>query len=97
MIFEVAGEMDMATAPELASAIDGVQEAAGRVVVDLSEATFLDSAAINSLIRCQRQLEGRDVTFGVISPVDGVVRKALEITNVIGRLGVVSSRSDALI
>ena len=86
----------MATVPELATAIDGVQDAAKRVIVDLSETTFLDSAAINSLIRHQRQLDQRGVAFGVVSPVDGVVRKALEITNVIDQLGVVDSRADAV-
>jgi anti-anti-sigma factor len=97
VIFEVAGEMDMATVPELAIAIDGVQDAARRVIVDLSETTFLDSAAINGLIRYQRQLDQRGVAFGVVSPVDGVVRKALEITNVIDQLGVVDSRADAVV
>ena len=51
----------MATVPELATAIDGVQDAAKRVIVDLSESTFLDSAAINSLIRHQRQLESAEL------------------------------------
>jgi anti-sigma B factor antagonist len=96
VIFEVAGEMDMATAPELSSAVDGIQDAARRVVVDLTDTTFLDSAAINTLIRCQRALVQRDVRLGVVSPKDGVVRKALEITNVIDQLGVVDSRADAL-
>ena len=86
----------MATVPELATAIDGVRDAARRVIVDLSESTFLDSAAINCLIRYQRQLNGRGVAFGVVSPVDGIVRKALEITNVIERLGVVDSRAEAV-
>ncbi len=86
----------MATVPELATAIDGVQDAAKRVIVDLSEATFLDSAAINSLIRHQRQLDERGVDFRVVSPVEGVVRKALEITNVIDQLGVVDSRADVV-
>ena len=86
----------MATVPELATAIDGVQEAAKRVIVDLSETTFLDSAAINSLIRHKRQLDERGVVFRVVSPVDGVVRKALEITNVIDQLGVVDSREDVV-
>ena len=82
----------MATAPELTSAIDGVQEAAKRVVVDLTTTTFLDSAAINGLVRCQRGLDQRGVAFVVISPPHGVVRKALEITNVVAQLGVVDSR-----
>jgi anti-sigma B factor antagonist len=96
VIFEVAGEMDMATAPELMTAVDGVQDGASRVIVDLTETTFLDSASINSLVRLQRDLGERGVAFSVVSPYNAVVRKALEITNVIDQLGVVDSRTDAL-
>jgi anti-anti-sigma factor len=94
-VFEVYGEMDMATAPELTTAVDAVGEAARLVVVDLTGTTFLDSAAINGLIHCRRELERRGVAFAVVSPPNGVVRKALEITNVVDRLGVVDSRGDA--
>ena len=84
----------MATAPQVTAAIDGVRSAAKRVVVDLSAATFLDSAAINCLIHCQSELDTRRVAFAVVSPPAGVVRKALEITNMVERLGVVDSRRD---
>jgi anti-sigma B factor antagonist len=95
-VFEVSGEIDLATAPELVSAVDGAVDAR-RVVVDLSDATFVDSAAINSLIRCRRELGERGIAFRLVSPPDGIVRKALEITNVITELGVVDSRSEALV
>jgi anti-sigma B factor antagonist len=96
-IFEVYGEVDMATAPELTGAVEAAVDAARLVVVDLTEATFLDSAAINGLIRCRRELDRRGVAFAVVSPPDGVVRKALEITNVVDRLGVVDSRPDTAV
>ena len=56
-VVEVFGEFDMATAPQVAAAIDGVRSGAQRVVVDLGAATFLDSAAINCLIHCQSELD----------------------------------------
>jgi anti-sigma B factor antagonist len=96
VVFEVTGEIDMATAPEVATAVDGVREAARRVVVDLTGATFLDSAAINTLLRCRRELGQLGVTFKMVSPPNGVVRKALDITNVIAELGVVDSRAEAM-
>jgi anti-sigma B factor antagonist len=96
VILEISGEMDMASAPEFTTAVDGVQDGAGRVIVDLSEATFLDSAAINALVRSRRELDRRGVPFALVSPATGVVRKALEITNVLGELGVVESRAEAL-
>ena len=67
------------------------------VVVDLSETTFVDSAAINnSLLRFRRELGERGVEFRLVSPPGGIVRKALEITNVIAQLGIVDSRAEAL-
>jgi anti-sigma B factor antagonist len=96
LVIEVRGEIDLATAPEVVSALDGAADAR-RVVIDLSEATFVDSAAINSLIRCRRRLGERGVDFHLVSPPNGIVRKALEITNVIAELAVVDSRADALL
>ena len=84
----------MATAPRVTEAIDGIRSGTQRVVVDLSAATFLDSAAINCLIHCQNELDQRRIAFVIVSPPDGVVRKALEITNMIDRLGVVDSRGE---
>jgi anti-sigma B factor antagonist len=95
VVIEVRGEIDLATAPEVVSALDAAADAR-RVVIDLSEATFVDSAAINSLIRCRRHLAERGVDFHLVSPPNGIVRKALEITNVISELAVVDSRAEAL-
>ena len=95
VVLEVIGEIDLATAPQLVSAVDGAVDAT-RIVVDLSAATFLDSAAIHSLVRCRRELGERGIAFRVVSPPDGIVRKALEITNVTAELGVVDSRAHAL-
>ena len=42
LVVAVVGEIDMATAPEVSKAISSGHGDAGRVVVDLSEVTFLD-------------------------------------------------------
>jgi anti-anti-sigma factor len=86
--FEVAGEFDMLTGPDLEAAVTRIKGAAGHVIVDLSATTFLDSAAIHSLVLCRRELAGRDVSFRVVCPESSVVRKTLEITNVLELLGV---------
>jgi anti-anti-sigma factor len=96
VIVTVAGEIDMATAPELAQAFDAVSDAADRVVVDLAGVTFLDSSALNALVHGQRTLAEREVAFRVVSPADQAVRKVFEITQLAGPLGVVESLADAL-
>ena len=49
LIVEVAGEVDMATAPQLAEAVEGASGPCRRVVVDLSEVTFLDSSGLRAI------------------------------------------------
>ena len=56
VIVEVIGEIDMSTAPKLAGAVASVHETTRRVVVDLSEVSFLDSSALSALVLCEREL-----------------------------------------
>ena len=57
----LAGELDLHRVPALA---DALQTAAGRVVVDLQEVTFLDSATLALLVQEHRRLQaaGRELT-----------------------------------
>jgi len=52
----LSGELDMATAPDLQARIDELA-AAGRcrILLDLAELTFCDSAGINTFIRGDRR------------------------------------------
>lgn len=56
----VSGEVDLDTAPLLERALSAaLAEGASAVAVDLSECTFIDSAAIHTLLRAYAQLGGR--------------------------------------
>ena len=98
LVVEVAGEIDMATAPELAQALaaDVLHDSVQRVVVDLTAVTFLDSSALNALVQSQRALAAREIAFRVVSPIDEAVRRIFEITQLADQLRVVDSRDDAL-
>ena len=98
LVVEVVGEVDMATAPELAEAIDAeaVHDSVRRVVVDMTGVTFLDSSALNVLVHGQRGLAQREIAFRVVSPADQVVRRVFEITQLAVPLSVVDSLDDAL-
>jgi anti-anti-sigma factor len=90
-LFELDGDVDAATVPELSVALDAVNGARA-VVLDLTGTTYLDSSAINSLLRAKRELAQSGVAFSIVCPPDGVVRRALEITGVMNALGVVDAR-----
>jgi len=60
----VAGEIDVATAPQLTAAIASVTE--GPVVVDLSGVEFIDSSGIGALVAAHQLLAaaGRELRIG---------------------------------
>ena len=55
-VVAVTGELDLASAPDLKEMLDATLRLGGSVVVDLSAATFLDSTALNVLLRASRGL-----------------------------------------
>jgi anti-sigma B factor antagonist len=96
VVVEVIGEVDLATAPKLADAIGAVPEPTRRVVVDISEVSFLDSSGLHTLLRCQRELEERAIEFRLVCPEDCDVRTVFAVTGLIEPLGVAESREVAL-
>jgi len=95
VVVTVSGEIDLATAPEVARALESGDDAS-RVVVDLSEVTFLDSSALNALVHGQRELARQNVAFRVVSPADRAVRNVFDITHLTQPLSVVDSLDEAL-
>jgi anti-sigma B factor antagonist len=95
-IVAVRGEVDIFTAPEFKSLIAGAIEA-GRdtIVVDLAEATFIDSSSLGVLISAHRRLGLRDGRLIIACEVPEV-RKTFTITGLDGVLEIVDTRAAAL-
>jgi anti-sigma B factor antagonist len=81
------GELDLATAPALATAIDE-QVGQGRVniVLDLTKLSFCDSAGLRVFVRYRRQLEEAGGRFVVAAPTP-MVRRVLEISGLAEMFG----------
>ena len=79
----VAGEVDLASAPAVETAIEAAVDAAGTtgVVVNLSQVTFLDSSGINALLNGRRVAEDHGVAYVVVG-AQGQVLTVLELTGV---------------
>jgi anti-sigma B factor antagonist len=74
------GELDLAAAPSLRTALQRAFDAAADAVrVDLSAVTFLDSTALTVLVEAWREAETRVLAFCVGSPAPNV-RRVLDIT-----------------
>jgi anti-anti-sigma factor len=77
-VLALHGELDIAAAPQLRASVDDV--AAGRaLVLDFSEATFIDSAVLKELLRARAELSARDVRL-LLAGVQPPVRRLLDLT-----------------
>lgn len=82
----VDGDLDLATAPELAAAIRGATAGGHRhFVIDLTAATFLDSTAMGTLVTSLRPLRDDPAAAVVLVGANGIVERSLEISG-IGRM-----------
>lgn len=78
-VIRVQGELDVASAPEVRSALcSAITLPTQTVVVDLGEVSFLDSTGLQVLILAQRRLTRLRRDFVVACP-PGPVRRLLEI------------------
>src|SRR3954467_10110568 len=79
-VVAVRGEIDLFTAPELKQKLtDAIEGGKTRIVVDLSETTFLDSTALGVLIGAVKRLRSRDGVLTIVN-TDANIAKTFEIT-----------------
>ncbi|PQV65317.1 anti-sigma B factor antagonist [Abditibacterium utsteinense] len=95
-ILEVGGEIDLHSSPQLRAALLGLNEAKkSRVVVDLSEVSFVDSTGIGALVGgLKRAREGGNSL--VFCGAQARVRRVFEITGLLGAMPIFDSRDAAL-
>jgi anti-anti-sigma factor len=82
IILRPRGELDMATAPALREAIsEGVREAQpAKVVIDLTELSFIDCTGIGTLVDAHNEARGAGRSVVVANP-GGWIRKVLDLTS----------------
>ena len=94
-VVAVAGEIDLFTAPEFKRRVQkGLDRDGRRMVVDLSETTFIDSSSLGVLIGAHRRLASRERSLVVVAP-SPVVRKTLRITGLDSLFRVVDTLDEA--
>jgi anti-sigma B factor antagonist len=68
-VVALAGEMDIATSPELVSRLEQVRgKGAYRVMVDLSRLSFIDSSGIKALVSSAKTVEANGGRLVVVAP-----------------------------
>src|SRR6476619_3044239 len=95
-VVAVTGEIDLFTAPELKAALgETLESGRSRIVVDLSDTTFLDSTALGVLIGAVKRLRSRDGALVIVN-VDQNIAKTFEITGLDQIFTILATRDDAI-
>src|SRR5664280_1953570 len=77
-VVAVAGELDLCAAPQSEELLrQGLDVGARRIVVDLTEATFIDAAALGVLVGGARRLRAADGALVLVCPSEKI-RRILE-------------------
>src|SRR5919197_929811 len=95
-IVAVVGEVDLFTAPRLKAAInDAMEDGHIRIVVDLSETTFLDSTGIGILIGTFKRLRSRDGRLTLVNTHPHIA-KTFDLTGLDQLFTICRTREEAL-
>ena len=58
---QLHGDLDIATAPDLAEALNSIPASYGRLVLDLSKLGFIDSSGVRALVQGKQELTDHGV------------------------------------
>ncbi len=96
-VVRVAGDADMASSTQLREAVLSLLEncSQGRVLVSMSETTYIDSSAVASLVEGLQLATRRRVRFGLAGLREGPIQ-VLRSTRLIDVFEVHDSEEDAL-
>ena len=95
-VVAVRGEIDLFTAPDLKTTLLGAIDAGkSRIVVDLSDTTFLDSTALGVLIGAVKRLRSREGALAIVN-TDENIAKTFEITGLDQIFTISASREEAI-
>ena len=94
-LLAVEGELDMATASRMISALNEAFADLDRpLVVDLSEVAFMDSTGLALLMNAYRRVKRRGQGFAIVCP-GGPISRVFEIADMVESLHVCPDRATA--
>ncbi len=95
-VLAIRGEIDLFTAPELKQVLaESIEAGRIRIIVDLTETTFLDSTALGVLIGAVKRLRSRHGALAMVN-VDENIAKTFEITGLDQIFTIVATRDEAV-
>ncbi len=95
-VVRLQGELDLANAEQLTEALSKLEPAPeGRVVIDLSECDFIDSAGLSAILHGAQEVSHTGGSVRIACP-EGHLRDLLRITAIDQSIPVVGTRDEAL-
>lgn len=94
-VLTVEGELDIATAPRMISALnEALADADVPLVVDLTRVVFMDSTGLALLMNARRRAQRSQRGFAIVCP-DGPISRVFEIADMVESLRVCPDRESA--
>jgi anti-sigma B factor antagonist len=94
-LLTVEGELDIATAPRMISAVnEAIADMTGPLVVDLSDVVFMDSTGLALLMNARARVVRRGHGFAIICP-NGPIARVFEIADMVDSLRVCPDQETA--
>lgn len=95
-VVRLRGELDLANAEQLTEALAELEPAPeGRMVIDLAECDFIDSAGLSAILHGAQELTDDGGSVRIACP-EGHLRDLLRITAIDQSIPVVGTRNEAL-
>jgi anti-anti-sigma factor len=96
-VARLSGDVDIVQASTLRKQLLGaVRNDDLALVVDLTEARYIDSVGVSLLFELAERLTGRQIRFAVVVPPEGLVNRVLTIVDLASVAEVHSELNDAL-
>jgi len=95
-LIALGGEHDLASAPRFQETVDEALAGCSHLIVDISDAEFIDSSTIATFIRARDRAEHGGGKFNLVLGTAAIVERALEVSGVIPVLRVVPTVDQAL-
>jgi anti-sigma B factor antagonist len=95
-VVEASGELDFYTCPDFQQCLrQALEGTASRVIVDLTQVTFIDSSALGILVGAARRAARQTTELMIVCPAGNVAR-VIAITGLSRVFAIYPTREDAL-
>ena len=95
-VVDLEGDVDIYSAPQFKDVLlQGIEEGAQRIIVDLAKVTFIDSSGLGVLVSGAKRVRRHDGTLDIVCCDDNITR-IFEITGLDRIFGIYPTREEAL-